>query len=149
MRFCFVFSTAYSIYQTEVFILSPYQRRKCTVFMVGVFSNETMKSNGWAERFHTAELVNNFWDESAIPARNCMWKMYREQHRCLCVHMKPIYHLGMEIKRDQSVIKSFEIGYESSEENIFEMLKANEVQIREQVTRLNNRKSQEWFGGFC
>lgn len=29
--------------------------------------------------------------------------------------MKPIYHLEMEVKRDKSVIKSFEIGYESSE----------------------------------
>lgn len=59
------------------------------------------------------------------------------------MHMKPIYRLGMEIKCHQSVIKSFEIGYESSEKNFFEMLKANEVQIREQVMQLHNRKSQE------
>lgn len=41
------------------------------------------------------------------------------EHRCPRVHMKPIYHLEMEVKRDKSVIKSFEIGYESSEKKMY------------------------------
>lgn len=35
------------------------------------------------------------------------------------------------------------------QKGIFEMLKANEVEIQEQVTQVNYRNSQEWFEGFC
>lgn len=73
--------------------------------MMAVFGSEAMQSVRWAEGCRIVPLDNYYGAQSARLAENCMGKTFRAQHRCTCMHIKPIYHLEIGIKRAKAVIR--------------------------------------------